>query len=307
MIPDRLRVEVQQINQKVSENVYKLVSRGENAYIEQVKDAASEIKAKNCRIVLITGPSGAGKTTTSYKLKQELENLSTKVYVINMDDFFKDLIDVPLREDGEPDIEGICALDVECVKTCLNDLLTKLKTKIPSYDFETNKRKQEWRDVKLNGDEIVIMEGIHALNPQIYNGLDLDKIYKIYVHCNTDFVVENTVVLEARELRLLRRIVRDERTRHISLAETLEMWTHVNEGEEKNIRPFKEEADFFLNSTHFYEPHLYKSLLLNRFEDIDDEHSMIKKLLVKFKLFSFVDERFVPENSLLREFIGEKK
>ena len=123
MIPDRLKIDLQQINQKVSENVYKLISRGESAYYEQIKDAAKEIELKGSRIVLITGPSGAGKTTTAQKIKAELEKGGTSVYVLNMDDFFRDLDTVPLREDGEPDMEGIVALDVECVRNCLNDLL----------------------------------------------------------------------------------------------------------------------------------------------------------------------------------------
>lgn len=305
MIPDRLKIDLQQINQKVSENVYKLVSRGESAYHEQIKDAAKEIESRGSRIVLITGPSGAGKTTTAQKIKAELEKGGTSVYVLNMDDFFRDLDTVPLREDGEPDMEGIVALDVECVRNCLNELLNQNKTRIPGFDFETHKRKQEWRDVKISGNEVVIMEGIHALNPQVYEGLDPSKLYKLYVHCNTDFVVENTVILEARELRLLRRIARDERTRHTPLNETLEMWIHVNAGEEKNIRPFKKDADFFLNTTHFYEPHLYKSLLLNKLEAYTEDNNVIKKLLLKLKWFSFVDEGFVPDDSLLREFIGE--
>lgn len=305
MIPERLKVDLQQINQKVSENVYKLVGRGESAYKEQIDEATKHILNHGSRIVLVTGPSGAGKTTTSFKIKEQLEKAGTSVYVLNMDDFFRDLDTVPLREDGEPDMEGIVALDVECVRNCLNELLTQNKTKIPSFDFKTHKRKKDWRDVEIEGNEVVIMEGIHALNPQVYEGLDVSKIFKIYVHCNTDFCLDNAVILEARELRLLRRIARDERTRHTPLSETLEMWAHVNAGEEKNIRPFKKDADFFLNSTHFYEPHLYKSLLLNQLENFTEDNTVIKKLLIKLKWFSFVDESFVPDDSLLREFIGD--
>ena len=305
MIPERLKVDLQQINQKVSENVYKLVGRGESAYKEQIDEATKHILNHGSRIVLVTGPSGAGKTTTSFKIKEQLEKAGTSVYVLNMDDFFRDLDTVPLREDGEPDMEGIVALDVECVRNCLNELLAQNKTKIPSFDFKTHKRKKHWRDVKIEGNEVVIMEGIHALNPQVYEGLDANKIFKIYVHCNTDFCLDNAVILEARELRLLRRIARDERTRHTPLSETLEMWAHVNAGEEKNIRPFKKDADFFLNSTHFYEPHLYKSLLLNQLENFTEDNTVIKKLLIKLKWFSFVDESFVPNDSLLREFIGD--
>lgn len=304
MIPERISVEIEKINQKVSENVYKLVDRGESAYLEQVKEVAKNIKEQNKKIILLTGPSGAGKTTTSYKIQEQLKLLGIGSYVLNMDDFFRDLDTVPLREDGEPDIEGIVALDVDTVKKCLNDILTTGKTLIPGFDFKTHKRKKQWKECKTSTSDVVIMEGIHALNPQICDGLDINKIYKIYIHCNTDFTFDGKVLFHARELRLLRRLVRDELTRHVPVEQTLELWKHVCEGEDKNIRPFKKDANFFLNSAHFYEPQLYKSILLEDFEKMQ-EIPAILNILEKFKVLSFVKQSFVPKDSLIREFIGE--
>lgn len=300
----RFNVDIDDINQKNSENVYKFISRGEDAYNEQIKDIATQISTLGKKIILISGPSSAGKTTSSYKIKKELEEIGINSYVLNMDDFFRDLDTVPLREDGEPDMEGIVALDVECVKSCLNDILTTGITKTPTFDFKTHKRTKVWNDCQVKPNEVIIMEGIHALNPQISEGLNEDKIYKVYVHCNTDFVFQGKVVIKARELRFLRRIVRDERERHTPFEETIELWNHVCDGEQKNIRPFKHTANFFLNTTHFYEPLLYKNLLLKEFEE-RKEIDMIKDFLEKFKLCSTVDEEFVPKDSLIREFIGE--
>lgn len=304
MIPQRFNVPVEKINQKVSENVYKLVDAGESAYLEQIKEASKQIKEQNKKIILISGPSGSGKTTSSYKLQEQLKAIGINSYVLNMDDFIRDLETIPLREDGQPDIEGIVALDVETVRACLNDILATGKTMVPGYDFKTHKRKKEWKECSISTSDIVIMEGIHALNPQITDGLDKNKIFKIYVHCNTDFTFEDKVVIEARELRLLRRLVRDELTRHVSIEETFKLWDHVCIGEEKNIRPFKKDADFFINSTHFYEPQLYKAVLFEVFKDME-ELPEIAKFLKKFNLLSFVDVSFVPKDSLLREFIGD--
>lgn len=300
----RVNIDIDDINQKNSENIYKFIDRGEDAYIGQIKEIANQIITYNKKIVLISGPSSAGKTTSSYKLKKELEDSGINAYVLNMDDFFRDLDTVPLREDGEPDMEGVVALDVECIKKCLNDILTTGVTRTPTFDFKTHKRTSIWNDCKVEPNEVIIMEGIHALNPKVYEGLDLEKIYKIYVHCNTNFVFQGKVVIKARELRFLRRIVRDERERHTPFEETIELWKHVCDGEEKNIRPFKYTADYFLNTTHYYEPLLYKNLLLKEFEE-RKEIDMIKDFLEKFKLCSAVDEEFVPKNSLIREFIGE--
>jgi len=300
----RVGVNIEDINRKSSENVYKLIDRGEEAYINQVKEIANQVSIYNKKIVLITGPSSAGKTTSSYKLKQELKNIGINSYVLNMDDFFNDLDKVPLREDGKPDMEGLVALDVDCVKNCLQDILLKGEARTPTFDFATHKRTDVWHSCKVKRNEVIIMEGIHALNPVITQGLDADKIYKVYVHCNTDFVMSGKIIFHARQLRLLRRMVRDERERHTPLTKTLELWDDVCAGEDKNIRPYKSTANYFLNSTHFYEPLLYKSLLIQPFQKLK-KIPEIKQFLQKFRLCATIEESFIPKDSLIREFIGK--
>jgi len=300
----RHAVDIDDLNRKNSENIYKLVSRGEDAYREQVKEIASQILIYKKKIILVSGPSSSGKTTSSFKIQEELRKLKIKSFVINMDKFFNDLDTVPLREDGQPDMEGIVALDVKTIKKCLNDIIVSGKTMIPDFDFKTHKRKKEWSECNVNNDEVIIMEGIHALNPLVTEGLDEDKLYKVYVHCNTNFAYNGKVILQARELRLLRRIVRDDRERHSPYELTIELWPEVCKGEDKNIRPYKNNANYWLNSTHYYEPLLYKQLLQENFLKIKN-NEVIKYLLDKFKLFSTIDISFVPKNSLLREFIGK--
>lgn len=305
-ITSRYSIDIEDINNRCSENIYKLIQRGEEAYNEQIKDIAIDIKNKNKKIVLITGPSSSGKTTSSYKLKKALAKQGVKSFVVNMDDFFKDLSTVPLREDGKPDIEGIVALDVKCVRNCFNDILTRGRTSMPTFDFATHKRTNKWKQYVIEDKSVIIMEGIHALNPVITKGLDKSKIYKLYVHCNTNFTFTDKILFFARELRLIRRLVRDERERHVPFQETIDSWKDVCDGEENNIRPFKDSADYLLNSTHYYEPLLYKNLILEKLLLIKDQSETVKNLIEKFKVCATLSSQFVPKDSLVREFIGDE-
>lgn len=303
MKSDRIEIDIEKINREASENVYRLIDRGEERYLDQVRDIAKEIKLNEKKIVLVSGPSSAGKTTTSEKIFNELKNMGVNSLVLNMDEFFFDIDSVPLREDGFADIESMIAVDVATIRKCLGEILTKGETFTPQYDFFTHKRKKEWILRKFAKHEVIIMEGIHALNPKIIEGLELDKIYKVYVHCSTDFIFKKKKLFHARQLRLLRRIVRDERDRSVPVDETLNLWSEVCKGEDRNIRPFKETADYMLNSTHSYEPLLYKDLLSERFEKLK-QLPEIEVFLEKFKLCATIPKRFVPKDSLLREFIG---
>lgn len=303
MDKDRIEVDIEKINKEASENVYKLIDKSEEKYLEQVRDIAKEIKLEDKKIVLVSGPSSAGKTTTSEKIYNELKNIGVNSLVLNMDEFFFDIETVPLREDGFADIESMIAIDIFTIRKCLGEILTKGETLTPQYDFITHKRKKEWLLRKFAKHEVIIMEGIHALNPEIIKGLNLEKIYKVYVHCSTDFIFKRKKLFHARQLRLLRRIVRDERDRSMPIEDTLKLWSEVCKGEDKNIRPYKDSADYCLNSTHFYEPLLYKDLLSEKFGKLK-ELPEIATFLEKFKLCSTISKRFVPKDSLIREFIG---
>lgn len=301
----RLKVDIDVINTRANENLYKLVERGETTYADEVADIAKFVKTNGKKIVLMAGPSSSGKTTSSYKLQGALKTIGVKAVIITMDEFFVDVRTLPLRDDGKPDIENLVALDVETIRKCLIDILEKGETMTPQFDFITHSRKKEWLPLKLKSDEVIIMEGIHALNPVIIEGLPIDKICRIYIHCNSDFVFGGKTLFHARQLRLLRRIVRDERERGTSVEETLNQWDEVCKGEDRNIRPFKDTADFHLNTTHFYEPLLYKSILAEKFEGLKSTVPEAKMFLEKFKYCSCLPKEFVPKDSLIREFIGK--
>ncbi len=299
----RIEVDIEKINREASENVYRLIDKCEKAYLDNVQEIARQIKESDKKIVLVSGPSSAGKTTTAGKIYDELKKIGVNSLILNMDEFFFDLAAVPLRGDGFADIESIVAIDVSTIRKSLGEILTKGETFTPQYDFITHRRKKEWIFRKFAPHEVLIMEGLHALNPKIIEGLNVGKIYRIYVHCNTDFIFKRKKLFHARQLRLLRRIVRDERDRSTPVAQTLNLWKEVCIGEDKNIRPFKPMADFFLNTTHSYEPLLYKDLLSSQFEKLRNLPE-IAMFLGKFRLCATVSKQFVPQESLLREFIG---
>ncbi len=300
---NRIEVDIEKLNTMTGENIYKFIAECEENYKGQTREIAREIKLTDKKIVLISGPSSAGKTTTAKKISEELKEIGINSLILNMDEFFFDMDTLPLREDGFADIESIVAIDVETIKKCLGEILTHGETHTPEYDFIAHKRKTEWVHRKFLKHEVIIMEGLHALNPTIIEGLNLDKIYKVYIHCNTDFNFKKKTLFHARQIRLIRRIVRDERDRNFSIEDTLKFWGEVCKGEDKYIKPFKDSADYFLNSTHTYEPMLYRDLLMQRFGEMKNLPE-IMSFKDKFKPCASIPKDFVPKDSLLREFIG---
>lgn len=297
------KIDLGTINLLSRNDVRSLVLDAETLYKNNILEVARFIKENDKKIILISGPSSAGKTTTSYNLRKALNGVNISSHVLNMDDFYKNPKDIPLRADGERDIESVRALDVECIKNCLNDILTKGETLTPRFDFVELKRKDEWIKCQLKDNEIIIMEGIHALNPQIISGLDKSKIVKIYLDCQTSFYYKDELVLNNRNLRFLRRIIRDERDRNVPIKKTMQLWESVCAGEDENIKPFMVNADIIINTVFKYEPLLYKTLLENEFKEFKDD-KIIENFLKVFNLCETISPDLIPNDSLIREFIG---
>ena len=295
---------IDEINDLAKEDATQLVALAEKKYQDSLQQTAKKIVENGIKIVLISGPSSAGKTTSSYRLQRALSSLGVESHVLNMDNFFMDRFKLPFREDGEPNIEDICALDVDTIRKCLGEILQKNETKTPEFDFVTHTRKEKWVDCTLKGNEIIVMEGIHAHNPRIVEGLDIKKIFKIYLDCDSKIVIRDYETLSSKEIRLLRRMIRDERDRKVPYLESIEMWQEVCKGEDKNIKPFKPYADVVIDTLHSYELLLYKKAIESKIKKFDKDKTIAKFL----KIFDFcdtIDESLVPKDSLLREFIGE--
>ena len=283
------------------------VEQCEQDYARRIEGCCDAIEAGGRRIVMLSGPSASGKTTTTHKLAIEIRSRGYDGFVVSLDDFFLDIEDYPRNEQGVPDFEHIRALDVECVNRCLRELVLDGATDMPVYDFRRQRRSDEIRHVEAQEGDFVFIEGIHALNPLLSSSIDPVSIFKIYASLRTEYAKDSARVVATRDLRITRRLVRDFLARGHSVRTTLELWDRLREGEEKWIKPFRADADWILDTSFVYEP----ALLLPWLEELcldpecggDHRHVLIK-LLDQYRLFHPLEQSLVPTNSMLREFTG---
>ncbi len=276
---------------------------------KRISEIASEIVKNNKRIVLVAGPSSSGKTTFSKRLSTSLRVLNKKVEMISFDDYFVNREDTPLDENGEYDFESIEAIDLKKLNQDLNDLLQGNKVTIPYFDFIKGKRDvSKGRELKLSKEQIIIMEGIHGLNDKLSSSIYKKDKYKIYVSALTQLNVDRHNRFPTTDNRLIRRIVRDYRTRGRDARATLEGWPSVRRGEERAIFKFQENADVVFNTALIYELNVLKKYVLPLLKEIstEDEYYPSANRLVNILSYfeDIYDESRIPPQSLLREFIG---
>ena len=238
-----------------------LISMSEEMYHQQIEDLVEElIKKETARIVLIAGPSSSGKTTTSLLISKYLENINKKAIIVSLDDFFLDREKTPLLPNGKYDFENITALDLDCFNNFIDDLFTKNKAQMPVFNFLTGKREQKLKDVEIDDNTFIIIEGLHALNPILINKTQ-EKLFKVYICVLSNFNYGERLEIDYTNLRLMRRFIRDYHTRGRSIQKTLETWQEVLNGEKLYIDPYKNDVDFNVDSTHMYEPLMYATYL----------------------------------------------
>lgn len=302
-IPKRL-VEISLIN-TAAKAEKEFIAHCEFEYESRIYAAAGEILHLNKRIVMLSGPSASGKTTTAHKLANAIRNRGGKAQVISMDNFFKNLEDYPKLPDGSKDYENIAAVDLITLQQCLNELLETGKTMLPEFDFLTENRKQEWIPLDLE-DGVCIVEGIHALNPQTTSMIPNQSVYRVYVGLREEYSKSGQRVLSTREIRLARRLVRDSRFRGHSMEKTLELWPAVCAGEDNYIKVFKKEADLLLDSSFSYEICMLASEMTKLAGALDGGRfaDQFNQLVGLFSLCHQMPIEWIPENSMLREFLG---
>lgn len=264
-------------------------------------------RKKNVKFVMIAGPSSSGKTTFSYRLSIQLSALGLRPHPLSLDDYYIDRDKMEREEDGSIDLESIKGIDIEKFNSDMTDLLLGKKVNMPSFNFETGKREYRGKFLKLNDGDILIIEGIHGLNDSLSYMLPTDSKFKIYISALTQLSIDEHNPLSTTDTRLIRRIVRDARTRGSSAKETLSMWASVRKGEEKNIFPYQEECNVMFNSALIYEMSilkLYVTPLLMSIEEDCKEYSEAKRLLKLIGYFMPLTPEAVNNTSLLREFIG---
>lgn len=281
----------------------------QEALMEQkIGQLAEQIaREKDKKFIMIAGPSSSGKTTFSHRLSIQLKAQGLKPHPVPLDDFYLDRTLTPRDADGNFDFECLEALDVERFNHDMGELLAGKEVELPIFNFKTGRREEKGRLMKLGADDVLVIEGIHGLNDKLSHSLPKTSKFKIYISALTQLDIDEHNCLPTTDGRLLRRIVRDARTRATSARETIAMWDSVRRGEEKNIFPFQEEADVMFNSALIYELSVLKQYaepLLFAIEKDCPEYLEAKRLLKFLDYFLPVPSEGISQNSILREFIG---
>lgn len=303
---DKIRIaDVNRMAKKDAAELFGLCNQKYEKKLESIARRIAENPEKS-RLIMLSGPSASGKTTTSLKLQAQLRELGCGAVAISMDDFFRDRADAPRLPDGTFDFESAAALDTDLLKTSLTSLITEGRALIPVFNFRLGRRNGE-RPVILEKGQVAVVEGLHALNPMITGLLPQGSVLKLYVSVSSDFVSDGgQVALSARDLRLIRRAVRDFRFRGASVAATLDMWDSVCRGEDLYVRPYKKCADLTVNSAFSCEPCLFSGAATELFSSAADSmHSeRVKHVLDGLAAFEPMPTELMPESCVLREFLG---
>lgn len=298
------------LNEIVSKGNYNEVIRLSEAYYEsQLTRIADKIydNKKNIKMVLLAGPSSSGKTTTAKKLCVYLQSKGFKTHTISIDDYFLSREDTPKNEFGEYDFESIRAIDTNLFNKHLSKLLAGEKVLLPEYNFITGKKEFHRNYLQLGENDIIVIEGLHALNDELTMAIDRRNKYKIFISPLTQLNVDHHNRIHTSDTRKLRRIIRDNKYRGYSASETLKMWRNISDGEFKWIYPFQDDTDSIINSALVYELGVLKTYaepLLFSVEETDEMYPEAIRLINFLRNFLPIPSDEVPRDSVLREFIG---
>lgn len=297
------------LNDQICEgNIADMILVQEALQERRIGEIARDIaRREGVKFVMIAGPSSSGKTTFSHRLSIQLRTYGMRPHTIGLDNYYLDHDNTPLDEDGNPDYECLEALDVDQFNQDMAELLAGKSVELPSFNFKTGKREYNGRTVKLGQGDILVIEGIHGLNEKMSHSLPAESKYKIYISALTCLNVDEHNRIPTTDGRLLRRMVRDARTRGATAQKTIEMWASVRRGEEKYIFPFQEQADAMFNSALIYELAVLKQYaepLLFSIQKGEPEYHEAKRLLKFLEYFLGVSSEELPKNSLCREFVG---
>ncbi len=289
-----------------------LINVSEALQEKKIAQIADEIThrdqdGKRVKLVLISGPSSSGKTTFSKRLSIQLMTNGLKPYPISLDDYFVNRNDTPLDENGKHDFESLYAVDLPFFEEQLTTLLNGGEVELPRYNFTTGKREMSGKKLRIDEHMILIIEGIHALNPALTPHIPNENKYKVYVSALTTILLDNHNYIPTTDNRLLRRIIRDYKYRSYSAEETIARWPSVRAGEEKWIFPYQENADAMFNSALLFELAVLKDYVepvLRKVPNRCPEYSEAHRLLRFLNYFVSVQDKELPPTSLLREFLG---
>ncbi|MCT4615410.1 MAG: nucleoside kinase [Marinifilaceae bacterium] len=298
------------LNRSVTDKeVSELIKIAEALQEKKISQIADKIKKhrKTTRIILISGPSSSGKTTFGKRLSVQLKVAGLKPLNLSLDDYFVNREDTPKDEKGEYDFESVNAIDINKFNSDVNDLLLGREIDLPKFSFETGQRYYDGEKMSLSRKQILVIEGIHALNPELTHLIPDESKFKIYVSALTSISIDGHNRIPSTDNRLIRRIVRDYRYRSYSAVDTLRRWSSVRRGEEKYIFPYQEEADVMFNSALSYELGVLKTYaepILKEVLPNMPEYAEANRLLKFFSFFRPISPNEIPPTSLMREFLG---
>ena len=286
-----------------------LIQLSEAMFNAKVRDVASDILAKKkIKAIFIAGPSSSGKTTFSLKLSQQLRISGYEPVKISLDDYYLTRDNVPVDSDGNKDYEALEALDLDFFRDNLNDLITQGQCRLPHFSFRDNARIMNEQVTVMKDNSVLIIEGIHGLNPALAPGLDKNISYRIYISALTSMIIDDHNRISTTDNRIIRRIVRDHRTRGIKTEETLSMWPSVERGEKNYIFPYQNNADVMINSAMPYELAALAPYALNLLRSVKPDtpyaYATARRLLKFLSLVYIIPISQIPEDSITREFLG---
>lgn len=300
------------VNDRIHEGLTnELIASSESMQNRQIREFAQTIVWEGKQIVLIAGPSSSGKTTTAKRLCEAIAEITEPPLYLGTDDYFVERKDTPLGEDGEPDFEGLGALDLELFNTQMEDLLLGNEVDIPEFDFIEGRKIFGRRITSLNEGQILVIEGIHSLNDILTKNIDRSMKFKIYISPLTQIGIDRHNRVSTADARLLRRMVRDNQFRGYNAEATLNIWHKVRAGESVNIFPYSSSADVVFNSSTVYETNMLRTFaepLLEAIGEDSAQYEEAQRILNFIRFFEKIENtEAVPDNAILREFIGPRK
>lgn len=297
------------INDAVKNSPCELIRQMEEQYRKRVNEIADFVMSigNGRKLVMLAGPSGSGKTTTANMLVKRVEDSGASAVRLSLDEFFKGEGQAPILPNGAYDYESVDALNIPLMQECLVALLTEGRCMMPKFDFDSKKPAPERSLLEVGENDVIIVEGIHALNPIVTKCLPDEKMVKIYISVKQGIKEGSDEVISAHQIRFLRRIVRDYKFRSSRPERTFEMWPQVERGERLYISPYKRMATVTINSIHIYEVNAIASIAVEILSGIQPNSKYYKQAqmyIEKLRLFENLDESLIPDDSMIREFIG---
>lgn len=300
---------ISDLNMLVSESKIKeFIKKNDIMMDNQIYELANLIRKENKKLILLGGPSSSGKTTSTKKLALYMSAIGLNPIYLGLDDYFKEKVDSPKLENGEYDFESIDCIDLDLFNKQLTDILNGEEVSVPTYNFIEGKKEYKGRIIKLKENDIILIEGLHCLNEKLTSTIPQDAKLKVYISPFMPLSVDRHNHISTVDIRLLRRIVRDNRTRGYNVQDTLKLWDKVRDGETKYVFPFTNEANVVLNTAYTYELgilRVYAEPLLYSVPIDSKYYNESRRLIDELQMFFPIPSSYLPDSNILREFVGD--